>query len=461
MTIKYYTQSQIDQQASVIGQRLRGITSDLTELVNSSVSKTAPNISSFLTALEKGFNPGPETGLTKDYSGVGWYKATDTGTVFCKDVPELETHVFEEGGLEYVSVHTKGDAKLYGERAATSNVTEMLYCFFIDDSFNQDISSWDVSSVTDMGFMFYGATSFNQDISSWDVSKVTNMNEMFSGCSSFNQDLSGWCVTHITFEPRDFSLGNTVWKLPKPVWGTCPRGEGGSVPVIPEEPVEYGPIGLKADYSGSGWYKATDTGTVFSKDVPALETYVFSDSPKEYVSVYTTEDAKLYGSRAAISNLQNTSNMFAYDTTFNEDISSWDMSNVTDMYSMFSGASNFNQDISKWNVSKVKNMGYVFKSAVNFDQYIGDWNTKAVTNMPQMFSSASNFNQDISKWNVSKVTNMDYMFYGANKFNQDLSLWCVPNQNSESGAMAVDTTPSWTLPKPVWGTCPRGENTLA
>ena len=169
--------------------------------------------------------PSGDMGLAKDYSGIGWYKATDTGTVFSKGVPALEKRVFEEGGLEYVSVHTKEDAKLYGERAATSNVTNMLYCFFIDDSFNQDISSWDVSSVTDMGFMFYGATSFNQDISSWDVSKVTNMNEMFSGCSSFNQDLSGWCMTHITFEPRDFSLGNTVWTLPKPVWGTCPRGE--------------------------------------------------------------------------------------------------------------------------------------------------------------------------------------------------------------------------------------------
>lgn len=166
--------------------------------------------------------PSGDMGLAKDYSGIGWYKATDTGTVFSKGVPALEKRVFEEGGLEYVSVHTKEDAKLYGERAATSNVTNMLYCFFIDDSFNQDISSWDVSSVTDMGFMFYGATSFNQDISSWDVSKVTNMNEMFSGCSSFNQDLSGWCMTHITFEPRDFSLGNTVWTLPKPVWGTCP-----------------------------------------------------------------------------------------------------------------------------------------------------------------------------------------------------------------------------------------------
>ena len=166
-----------------------------------------------------------DMGLAKDYSGTGWYKATDTGTVFSKGVPEGETKVFEAGGLEYVSVYTKQDAKLYGERAATSNVTDMLYCFFMDDSFNQDISSWDVGNVTDMGFMFYAATSFNQDISSWDVSKVINMNEMFSGCSSFNQDLSGWCVTHITFEPRDFSLGNTVWTLPQPVWGTCPRGE--------------------------------------------------------------------------------------------------------------------------------------------------------------------------------------------------------------------------------------------
>ena len=527
--------------------------------------------------------PSTPMGLRADYSGSGWYKATDTGTVFNKGVPEGETHVFSDSPTEYVSVYTYSDVRLYGERAATSNITDMTSMFVYDAEFNSDISSWDVSSVTSMETMFYEATVFNQDISSWDTSSVTNMNDMFQNAlafnsdisnwdtssvttmnsmfanapafnsdisawdtsnvtnmsqmfasatsfnsdisnwnisnvtdmtrmfsntpsfstdisnwnvssitnmsfmfsgtefnqdismwdvsnvtnmngmfystGSFNQDLSGWCVSNIPEEPVDFNGGSrTAWTLPKPVWGTCPRGEDGSVPVIPEEPVEYGPIGLKADYSGTGWYKATDTGTVFSKDVPALETMVFEEGGREYISVYTKEDAKLYGSRAAISNLQNTSNMFAYDTTFNEDISSWDMSNVTDMYSMFSGASNFNQDISKWNVSKVKNMGYVFKSAVNFDQYIGDWNTKAVTNMPQMFSSASNFNQDISKWNVSKVTNMDYMFYGANKFNQDLSLWCVPTQNSESGAMAVDATPSWTLPKPVWGTCPRGEN---
>ena len=65
-------------------------------------------------------------------------------------------------------------------------------------SFNQDISSWDVSNVTNMTQMFSGATSFNQDISSWDVSNVISMQSMFQGATSFNQDIGGWDVTSLT-----------------------------------------------------------------------------------------------------------------------------------------------------------------------------------------------------------------------------------------------------------------------
>ena len=143
--------------------------------------------------------PSGDMGLDKDYSGIGWYKATDTGTVFCKDVPALETHVFSDSPKEYVSVYTKEDAKLYGERAATSNVTDMSGTFVYDAEFNQDISSWDVSN-------------------------VTNMDYMFEYASYFNQDLSKWCVSKIESMPYGFDIA-TYWLLIQPVWGTCPRGE--------------------------------------------------------------------------------------------------------------------------------------------------------------------------------------------------------------------------------------------
>ena len=49
-----------------------------------------------------------------------------------------------------------------------------------------------------MSFMFNYCASFNQDLSSWDVSNVTNMNAMFRGCKSFNKDISKWNVSKVS-----------------------------------------------------------------------------------------------------------------------------------------------------------------------------------------------------------------------------------------------------------------------
>lgn len=49
-----------------------------------------------------------------------------------------------------------------------------------------------------MGGMYYGAISFNQDLSSWDVSRVRNMNCMFKDAKSFNHDLSSWNVENVS-----------------------------------------------------------------------------------------------------------------------------------------------------------------------------------------------------------------------------------------------------------------------
>jgi hypothetical protein len=73
--------------------------------------------------------------------------------------------------------------------------------------------------------------------------------------------------------------------------------------------------------------------------------------------------------------------------------------------------------------------------------------------MSQMFESATTFNQNISNWNVSNVTNMTNMFNVASSFNQDLSSWCVTNIPTAPSNFATGAT-AWTLPKPVWGTCP-------
>jgi surface protein len=43
------------------------------------------------------------------------------------------------------------------------------------------------------------------------------------------------------------------------------------------------------------------------------------------------------------------SGMFQHATSFNQDISMWNVKNVKDMRSMFCKAKSFNQDLTKWN----------------------------------------------------------------------------------------------------------------
>jgi surface protein len=116
-------------------------------------------------------------------------------------------------------------------------------------------------------------------------------------------------------------------------------------------------------------------------------------------------------------------NNFSAFSSFNTNISSWDISNVTDMSLMFYMASAFNQDISKWDVSSTTNLWSMFADATSFNQSIGDWDVSSVTDMSLMFFRASAFNQPIGSWNVTSVEDMTEMFFGATSFNQDLSSW--------------------------------------
>ena len=118
-----------------------------------------------------------------------------------------------------------------------------------------------------------------------------------------------------------------------------------------------------------------------------------------------------------------------------------------------------NKDLTRLCTSLVTDMSYLF-SELTSNQPILNWDVSNVTNMEGMFYvnlewiepfSVVLFNQPIGVWDVSNVTNMDYMFKDNFEFNQDLSKWCVVKiPNTPKEAIPV----SWTLPKPIWGTCP-------
>lgn len=127
-----------------------------------------------------------------------------------------------------------------------------------------------------------------------------------------------------------------------------------------------------------------------------------------------------------VSNVTDMGFMFFYATSFTGlGLSSWDVSNVTVMSDMFAGASSFNADISSWDVSQVKKMNVMFAEASSFNGDLSAWNVSNVTDMQSMFAAATTFNGDLSGWDVSNVTNVGAMFYEAILFNGDLSSWEV------------------------------------
>ncbi len=111
--------------------------------------------------------------------------------------------------------------------------------------------------------------------------------------------------------------------------------------------------------------------------------------------------------------------VFSNNTTFDGDISGWDVSSVTNMNNMFSIAASFNRDISGWDVSSVTDMSYMFNVAASFNRDISGWDVSSVTNLNSMFASAAEFNQNLEKWKDHWTLNTSGKYTGTtiNMFN--------------------------------------------
>ena len=143
---------------------------------------------------------------------------------------------------------------------------------------------------------------------------------------------------------------------------------------------------------------------------------------------YMFKDAQSFNSDLSdwdVSRVTDMDGMFWNATSFDSDLSDWDVSRVTDMYGMFASASSFDSDLSDWDVSRVTDMHAMFNRASSFDSDLSDWDVSRVTDMYAMFAIAGSFAGDVSNWDVSRVTDMADMFRSTQFFNSDISGWDI------------------------------------
>ncbi|MDA9907282.1 BspA family leucine-rich repeat surface protein [Flavobacteriaceae bacterium] len=288
----------------------------------------------------------------------------------CDDANLGDTGVI--GGITYTVVDETILRELVANEAdvtqvVTSKVTDMSYLFYNSETFNQDISSWDVSKVTNMEIMFDNTGAFNQSLDHWEVSNVTNMYGMFYFAQAFDQAIGSWDVSQVT--NMSYMFSSSIFNQDLNNWDVS---------------------------------QVTDMTHMFSSAL-------FNQNIGNWeVGQVSSMEEMFYGARA-----------------FNQDIGSWDVRNVTNMTNMFIGSTPlenpFNQDLSSWEVNSVTSMSGMFAYSA-FNQDISNWEVGAVVDMSAMFLFATAFNQDLSAWNVSSISECD-------GFNLGTPQWVLPKPN--------------------------------
>jgi surface protein len=251
----------------------------------------------------------------------------------------------------------------------------------------------------------------SNSISGWTMSANTTIGYMFYNAQKFNRNITGWERD----TPNEYGYLSDMKKI-------------GASNYSFSQAYLFNNGLASGDGSGDGlssWSMSanTDMGHMF---------YAAS-SFNQQISGWNVSNVTATGTYSGMRNMFNGSK-------FNQDISNWErispdvstLANVRRTDGMFANCpfnNGGNPNISGWTTTSLQNMNNMFQANTAFNQPIGSWDTKNVLYMGATFNGSTNFTQDVGDWNVSGVTTMAQMFYNATKFSgtPNMSGWSVSN----------------------------------
>jgi hypothetical protein len=154
-------------------------------------------------------NPPPQPPVSTNVPPTPVYVAFSTTIELYQAVD-----AYQEAAILY-SVQDSDVARRYGYPMGTWNVSRLTnFSSVFDgtrnpnlvDTFDEDLSGWDVSRATDMFRTFFELSHYTgRGLEQWNVDRATNLRSMFSFAYNFKGNISYWSVSKAVFLKRMFS----------------------------------------------------------------------------------------------------------------------------------------------------------------------------------------------------------------------------------------------------------------
>ena len=343
-----------------------------------------------------------------------------------------------------------------------SNVTNMNGMFQSAYAFNQDIGSWNISKVnmSDVHYFaeYLSPTNYDSLLNGWatlDAGETKIPTGLFLKTKYCKYTPAGSSARDTLINTYGWTIvdqGLLSTELFSSTWDTTKTGGSSS---------GENSIKLPLDYSGHydfivNWGDGS-SNTITSYNQPEI-THIYSTGGEYTITIdgicikfgFGFGDLDAF-KLLSISTWGNTIidpvnyRSFMYCTNLTS-VGNLDVSGFTSGWYMFSGCTSFNQDISHWNISNFKYTNNMFSGCTSFNQNLASWD---ISSLHSGFSAAMFENTALSTTNYDAILNgWSTLDVGETKIPTSVYIGFGTTKYSSAGQAARDTlinTYGWTI----------------